>query len=71
MYGISTRDPTYKTSINKLQILQNRAMRIIEVRLWNAPVADVYQKYGILAVNNLYRFEVAKFMYLCHCNQLP
>ena len=46
-------------------------MRIIEGRLWNAPVADVYHKYEILTVNNLYRFEVAKFMYLYHCNQLP
>ena len=51
MSGISTWGPTNKISINKLQISQNRAMRIIEGRLWNASVADVYQKYGIVVVN--------------------
>ena len=36
-----------KHQLTSPKFYKKKAMRIIEGRLWNAPVADVYQKYGI------------------------
>ena len=35
LYGIVVWGSTYQTSINKLQVLQNKAMKMIEGRDWN------------------------------------
>ena len=62
---------TYQTLINKLHVLQNKAMKMIEGRDWNSKVSDIYLKHKILTVQNLYLFEVGKLMYRFHNNRLP
>ena len=59
---------TYQTLINKLQVLQNKAMKMIEVRGWNSNVSDIYLKHKILTVQILYLFEVGKLIYRFHNN---
>ena len=71
LYGIAVWGSTYQTLINKLQVLQNKAMKMIEGRDWNSKVSDIYLKHKILTVQNLYLFEVGKLMYRFHNNRLP
>ena len=71
LYGIAVLGSTYQTLINKLQVLQNKAMKIIEGCDWNSKVLDIYLKHKILTIQNLYLFEVGKLMYRFHNNRLP
>ena len=71
LYGIAVWGSTYQTLINKLQVSQNKAMKMIEGRDWNSKVSDIYLKHKILTVQNLYLFEVDKLMYRFHNNRLP
>ena len=71
IYGIAVWGSTYQTLINKLQVLQNKAMKMIEGRDWNSKVSDINLKHKILTVQNLYLFEVGKLMYRFHNNRLP
>ena len=71
IYGIAVWGPTYHTLINKSQVLQNKAMKMIKGRGWISKVSDIYFKYKILTVQNLYLFEVGKLMYRFHNNRLP
>ena len=70
-YGIAVWGSNYHTLINKLQVLQNKAMKMIEGRDWNSKVSDIYLKHKILTVHNLYLFEVGKLMYRFHYNRQP
>ena len=70
-YGIAVWDYTYQNLINKFQILQNKAMKIIEGRDWNSKVSYICLKHKILIVQNLYLFEIGKLMYRFHNNRLP
>ena len=45
-------------------------MRIIEGLNWNARVEVVYNKYQILTVSKMYKYEVGKMMYLFNANRL-
>ena len=71
LYGIAVWGSTYQTLINKLQVLQNKAMKIIEGHDWNSKVSGLYLKHKILTVQNLYLFEVGKLMYRFYNNRLP
>ena len=68
LYRIALWGSTYQTLINKLQVLQNKAMKMIEGQDWNSKVSDIYLKHKILTVLNLYLFEVGKLMYWFHNN---
>ena len=48
LYGIAVWGSTYQTLINKLQVLQNKAMKMIEGRDWNSKVSDINLKHKIL-----------------------
>ena len=50
LFRIAVWGSTYQTSINKLQVLQNKAMKMIEGRDWNSKVSDIYLKHKILTV---------------------
>ena len=69
LYGIAVWGSTYQTLINKLQVLQNKAMKMIEGRDWNSKISDTYLKHKILTVQNLYLFEVGKLMYRFYNNR--
>ena len=42
LYGIAVWGSTNQTLINKLQVLQNKAMKKIEERDWNSKVSNIY-----------------------------
>ena len=54
---------TYKTYLNKLEKLQNKALRIIFKTPLRDSITPLYRRSGILKLNDLFDFEVAKLMH--------
>ena len=55
-----------------IQILQNKAIRIINNSTWKDHINSnsLFLKYNILKVEDIYKFELSKFMYLFRTNAL-
>ena len=69
-----TWNSTYQTLFNEQQILQSKAIKIIQERKWNSKVLNICLIYKILTVHNFYLFEVGKLaslIYRLHNNRLP
>ena len=62
---------TYKTNLNKLQVLQNRAVRIITGSSPRSNVNAMYDKAGLMKVNEINNFLTGMFTYRYHHKQLP
>jgi len=54
---------TSNLHLKKLQVLQNKCLRIIEGWKIKQKLAPFYLKYEILSLNQLLKFEIAKFMH--------
>ena len=63
LYGIIIRGSTYPTYLNKLQTIQNKAIRAISGSGWHVHVTLLYYEHKILKVNAIYKIEFAKFMH--------
>ena len=57
--------------LNQIQKQCNKIIRSIFYRDEFFKVDDVYTNYGILQVNDLFKFHVASFVYKLVINQLP
>ena len=73
LYGILGWGSATKTTLHPLPILQNKVMRIINKTTVEDHVKNnaLYQKYKILKIDDVYKLELGKFMYLYHVNNLP
>ena len=54
---------TNKTYLNTLEKLQNKALRIIFKTPLRDPITPLYRRSGILKLNDLFNFKVAKLMH--------
>ena len=56
---------TYPTYLSKLNTgtLQNKALRIVTKSGWYQNVLPLYQKFNLLNLQNLHKFEIAKFIH--------
>ena len=63
LYGLPVRASTFDTYLNNLKKLQNRAIRIITKSKIKDRITSQHAHLGILKPNDLYNFEIAKFMY--------
>jgi len=62
---------TSRNSLHKLQLLQNKCLRIIDGWQVKQKLAPLFLKYDILSINQLFKFEIAKFMFLYGKSNLP
>ena len=63
VYGLPLWGSAFKTHLSKLQILQNKALRIITKSDWRTPITPKFRNLKILKIANLYTFELGKLMY--------
>ena len=59
------------TALHKLQVLQNRAVRLITRSPFRASTGPLYQQLNLLQVTDIRRLQVALFMYKCKNLFLP
>ena len=64
-YGIIIWGDTYPTYLQKLQTLQNEALRVITGSHYQAEANLIYRHLEVLKMKDFYKFEVAKFVYCC------
>ena len=63
LHGIIVWGATYPTYLQKLKYLQNRAIRTTVGAHFRDSVNSYYSQLKILQINDLFKFEVAKFIY--------
>ena len=72
LYGILGWGSASQTRKRPIQILQNKVLRIINKISWKNKIMNntLYNKYKFLKIDDIYNYEVGKFMYLMiykHC----
>ena len=70
-YGILIWGSTYKSYLNTLQLLQNKAMLAITKQRWSDRITPIYRRLQVLKINDLYKLETAKFMHQFLDKSLP
>ena len=71
MYGILLWGCSSKNNLHKLQMLQNKCLRIIEGWQIKQKLEPLFIKFKIFNIDQLLNFEIAKFMFLYQRNKLP
>ena len=70
-YGILLWGSTFKTYIYKLVVLQKKALRIIGLVPFNSHTHDLFRRFKILKVNDIYNLLLGKYMFMQMNNILP
>ena len=63
LYGIIIWAATFKSYLEPLNILQNKAIKIIDNRKWCDRVTPIYKHLHILKLEDLLNLETSKFMF--------
>ena len=61
-YGLPVWGNTAKILINKLEILQKRAIRAINFSDYTSPSSPIFKELEILKINDLYKAQIASLM---------
>ena len=70
-YGIILWGPTYRCHLKQVSILQKKAIRCINKLYYNAHIEPLFIRNKILKLDDLYKFELSKFMFDCINGKLP
>ena len=72
-YGVKIYGNTYLTYLNKLIILNNKILRILQQAPRQTHIADLYNNFNALTLPNLHKFNILLFMhkFFYHKDQLP
>ena len=73
LYGILGWGCASQTRKRPIQTLQNKVLRIINKTSWKDKIMNntLYHKYKFLKIDDIYNYEVGKFMYLNDIKALP
>ena len=70
-YRILLCGGTHKSYTHKLQVLQNKAIRVINNSKYNEFASPIFRKLIIMTFDNMYKLESCKFMYMNSKNGIP
>ncbi len=68
-YGILSWGPAKSTALEKLNKLHDRVIKHLSPR--NMELGEAYSYLGIFNINSLYKFELAKFIFLFKMKKTP
>jgi len=71
LYALPVWSLTYKTYLNKVAALQNKAAKIITGANWNDKSLSSYNSLKMLKLNELYKLETAKIMHYIYTHEQP
>ena len=63
IYGIEIYGNTYMEYLNKLMILNNIILRILQHALLDTPVSQLYATFHTLPLPDLHNFQIFKFIH--------
>ena len=67
IYGITLWGATYKSSVNKLIVMQKKVIRAMVSAKYNAHTDDLFNELGILKLDYVYKLNVGKYGTLSRC----
>ena len=70
-YGVTLWGPTYLCHLKQLSILQKKAIRCINKAHYNTHTEPLFIRNKILKLDDIYKFELSKFMFDCINGLLP
>ena len=70
-YCIISWGSTYPTNLNRLFLLQKRAVRIITKASFDAHTDPIFKELNLLKLHQIYSFQLGTFMFLYKKNSLP
>ena len=70
-YGLLLWGSSNKKHFSKLEIKQNKTIRIINNSKYNASASPIYKNLNILPIAKLFKLQLGKFMYLYSRSELP
>ena len=70
-YGIIIWESTYKSHLEKLSSLQNKAIRAVGGAEWNESSSPLFYKFKALKFYDVCKYELAKFMHHVQNKTLP
>lgn len=70
-YGISAWGTATKNKLNQIKVKLNNILRIIERKDRWTPINVLYKHLNFLVLDDIYKLELAKIMYLLQLNNLP
>ena len=70
-YALAAWGSATQTSLRKLEILQNRAVKILSGAPVRSNINTLYHKARVLKLSDIYKLEISKIMHQFHNNQLP
>jgi hypothetical protein len=62
-FGYAVWGFTYSTNLNRVILLQKRAVRIVNKEAFDAHADPIFKELKILKFDKLYLFNLGKFMY--------
>ena len=65
-YGFTIWSSTHTTYLQKLQNLQNKALKVVCNVPFLSSAKPLYKKLNIMMIHDTYRHEVAKFVHNCN-----
>ena len=72
-YGIEIYGNTYTNLLNKLMILNNKLLHILQNAPRDIPVVKLYANFNTFTLPKLHTYQILKFVHKCiyHQNKLP
>ena len=70
-YGIVLWGAAHETHINKLNVIQKKAIRIVSKAKYNEHTLPLFKELKLLKIQDLHKLLLGKFMYKAIHNQLP
>lgn len=70
-YGIILWGATNQCHLNKLNVIQKKAIRVITNSKYNEHTAPLFKELSLLKLTDIYKLNVGKFMYKMVQNNLP
>ena len=70
-YGLLLWGSTFRSHLNKLIVMQKRAVRTIVLAPYNSHTHDIFLRLNILKLDAIYQLYLAKYMYLQLHDLLP
>ncbi len=70
-YGISLWGSSHTSYLNKLLVIQKKAVRVIKKVNYNDHTSPLFKELNILKINDIHMLQVAKYMYNMKRGTLP
>ena len=65
-YGIIVWGATFKTYLSEVNVRINHIIRALSSSKLYTPMSSLYKKLNLLKLEDLYKVELVKLMYLCY-----